>query len=375
MFGGGGTELRDRVKRLRLLRRWDQSELAREAGTSATMISQIEQGRVTPSSEQVAGIASALGYSEQFLRAEMNMLPTTRPWLRVYADASKREADARTALATVAAEWVRMLGLPPLPDLIPPFPCDVEDDEAIDDAAAELRHLAQIEPGAVVTNAMRAAERVGCVVLPLESELGRHLGMSVRADRMPMMCIAKCDVPGDRQRWTVAHELGHLVLHGQCAPPRDSNEASRMEKQAHRFAAAFLAPADALVETLDEVGGKVTLRALAGVKAVWGVSIKSLVGRYRDLGVIDTEHARSLYKQISARKWSKAEPVDVPIEAAQWFEQMLLRKAGTKDLATATNQLASTVGGNEADLLAFADWAPRHEAQILSFAGRQRRPR
>jgi Zn-dependent peptidase ImmA (M78 family)/DNA-binding XRE family transcriptional regulator len=373
MFGSGSSEFRERVKRLRQLRRWDQSKLAKEAGTSATAISQIETGRVAPTNEQIDDIASALGYSPRFLTAELNLLPTTRPWLRAYADASRREADARTAAATVAAEYVRSIGLTPLPDLIPPFMGDIDDEDAIDEAAGELRHLAEIDRDAVVTNTLRAAERVGCVVLPLESELGRHLGMSVRSDQMPIICVAKSDVPGDRQRWTVAHELGHLALHGQAPPPRDNNEAARMERQAHRFAAAFLGPGDALIETLDQCGGRVTLRALAEVKAIWGIAIKALVGRYHSLGVIDADHARSLYKQLSARKWSKAEPVNVPIESAQWFQRTLLRKAETDDLAIASRRLADAVGGNAHDLYEFANWAPRPEAQILSLVARQRR--
>lgn len=371
-FGANvGPDFRERVKRIRLVRRWDQPELAKRAGTSTTAISQIETGRVAPTSEQVAGIADALGYSVEFLSSDMQLIGTTRPWLRAYADASKREADARTAATTLAAEYIRALELPLLPDLIPPFTGDVDDEDSIDEAAADVRQLASIDSDAVVTNAIRAAERLGCVVLPLESELGRHLGMSVRADGIPMLCVAKDDVPGDRQRFTVAHELGHLVLHGQAPPPRDTAEATRMERQAHRFASAFLAPGDALIDTLNEVGGKVTLQSLAKVKAVWGISIKGLVGRYRSLQVIDDDHARSLYKQISARRWTKNEPVHVPTEGAQWLQKTLTRKTSAPDLRTAAVSAATAVGGNAVDLLQFADWTASVDAEVVRLADRR----
>lgn len=374
MFGSANTEVRDRIKRLRLVRHWDQSTLAEKAGVSTATISNLELGRVAPTPEQIERIAAAFGYSSDFLTAELAMLPTTRPWLRAYADASKREADARTSATTLAAEYVRRLGLKPLADHIPVFATPI-DDEAIEEAASEVRQLAQIDEGAVVTNAIRAAERLGCLVLPLESELGRHLGMSVRADQLPMVCVAKGDVPGDRQRWTVAHELGHLALHGNAAPPRDAREARRMENEAHRFAAAFLAPADPLLDTLHDVGGSVTLRALAELKAVWGVAIKALVHRFHEIGFIDADHARSLYKQISARKWTTEEPVDVPTEAAQWFERSLMRKAEISDLATSCKHLASIVGGNPDDLQSFADWNVAPDAEVLSFSEHQERRR
>lgn len=373
MFGSGSTEYRDRVKRLRLLRRWDQARLAKEAGTSATAISQIENGRAAPTTDQITGIASALGYSPEFMTAELQLLPTTTPLLRAYADASKKESDARTAGAIIAGEYVRRLNLTPLPDIIPPFAGEIDDDASIEQAADELRQLAQIDPDAVVTNALRAAERVGCVVLPLDSELGRHLGMSVRSDQIPIICVAKSGIPGDRQRHTIAHELGHLSLHGQAPPPRDPKEAARMEKQANRFAAAFLGPRDPLLESLHEVGGKVTLRALTDVKAIWGISIKSLVGRYQSLGAIDADHARSLYKQISARKWTTAEPVYVPTESAQWLSRSLLRRASTDDLELASERLAGLIGGNARDLFEFANWTPQPQAPILSLVGRHKR--
>ncbi len=372
MFESGNGEFQDRVRRLRLTRRWDQGELGRRSGASATTISQIETGRTAPTEEQAARIASALGYSLSFLKAELQMAPTTRPWLRAYADASKREADARTAQATMAAEYVRRLHLTPLPDLIPSFDGDPNDDDAIEDAAYELRQFAEIDPDAVVVNAVRAAERLGCIVLPLESEMGRHFGMSVRSDQLPILCVAKAQVPGDRQRFTVAHELGHLMLHRTAPPPRDSDEASRMEKQANRFASAFLGPGDPLIDTLKEFGGRVTLNALVNVKAVWGISIKGLVGRYETLGVIHADHARSLYKQISARKWSTEEPVHVPLESAQWFERSLLRKARSDDLADAAVRLASEIGGNGDDLFGFASWAPPQEAEIIRLSDRSR---
>ena len=146
-----------------------------------------------------------------------------------------------------------------------------------------------------------------------------------------------------------------------------------MEEQAHRFASAFLCPADALQETLDQHGGTITLRSLAEVKAVWGVAIKALVHRCQSLGIIDADHARSLYKQISARKWSKDEPVHVPTETAQWFERTLVRKAQTNDLETACKYLAAAIGGNAADLLAFANWNAGPDAEVLSFSAHHRR--
>lgn len=349
-------ELRARLKRIRLVRRWDQATLAQRAGVSAGTVSAIETGKVRPSDAQIGAIARALGYGTQFLTAELGLVPTSRPWLRAYADASRREADSRTELATLSVEYIRMLSLRPLPDLIPPIYGDLDDEQEIEEAAAEVRALASLDPDAVVGNAVRAAERLGCVVLPLDSEMGRHLAMSVRSDRIPVICVAKSGIPGDRQRFSVAHEIGHLALHAETAPPRDAAEASRMERQANRFAAAFLGPGDALMDTLHQVSrGRVTLNSLAEVKAVWGIAIKGLVGRYKSLGLIDANQAESLYKQISARRWTKIEPVEVPTESAQWFQRSIELTSGISG-DPGYQVCAERIGGNAGDTRAFTDW-------------------
>jgi hypothetical protein len=102
------------------------------------------------------------------------------------------------------------------------------------------------------------------------------------------------------------------------------------------------------------------------------VAIKALVHRCQSLGIIEPDHARSLYKQISSRKWTKKEPLRVPNESAQWFERTLTRKAQADDLPTACKRLASEVGGNAVDLLSFADWSEGPDAEVVSLAGRRR---
>jgi Zn-dependent peptidase ImmA (M78 family)/transcriptional regulator with XRE-family HTH domain len=371
--GDDRAELAARIKRLRQMRRLSQVELANLAGVSAAAVSQLEQGRLEPPDGVVKALADAFQVTSSFLTATLGLAPPSRPWLRAYADASKKEADARIAASAIAAEYVHRLHLQVLPDRLPSPVMDADDDEQIEEVADAARHLASIDSGAVVPNAVRAAERLGCIVLPAETELGRHVGMSLRCNHLPIVWLAKSGIPGDRQRFTIAHELGHLILHADRPAPASSEEASRLERQANRFAAAFLTPGDAVIETLQDNGGRVTLQALTYVKATWGVSIKSLVGRYHSLGIIDDDHARSLYKQISARRWTKTEPVDVPNERAQWFAGTLARAAGTgRNAIAAATLLANQIGGNAEDLHSFAEWDGTEDAEVIDIAARTR---
>lgn len=321
-----------RVRQLRIASGLDQTQLAERVGVMQGAISRVENGLKLPTEALVDALASALDCTPTFLSSSVAAVPPTRPWLRAYADAPKRDLDQQLAQCAIAVETVDRLALRALPDAIPVFDrADLLDDEEIELFALEVREAAGIPTGAVVGNTTRAAERLGCIVLPMSGELGRHLGLSTVADLQPVICVSRPaidpnrHVPGDRQRHTVAHELGHLSLHRDLPPPATPEDARQIERQAHRFAGAFLIPGDALTEELDDVGGRVTLNVLAAIKERWGVAIKALVVRCRQLGFIEDDHARSLYKQISSRGWNKDEPVHVGNERAVWLSKALER--------------------------------------------------
>ncbi|QZA08826.1 XRE family transcriptional regulator [Mycolicibacter heraklionensis] len=330
-------------------------EFAERIGIANGSVSKIENGRMALTDDLAQSISSVFDCTPAYLTGPDRIGPTTRPWLRAYADASKRAVDQQRADCTTAVEVVDILALRQIPDTIPVFDGNLSDEDAIEQFAADVRAAAGLGDGEVVGNCIRAAERLGCLVLPMREELGRHLGLSVRANQTPVVCVARTNgghgIPGDRQRFTVAHEIGHLGLHAGVGPPESAHDATRYEKQAHRFAGAFLAPGDALLDDLRDEGNRVTLRTLSALKRRWGVSIKALVVRFQGMGVIDDDHARSLYKQISARGWNKSEPVEVGGEQAIW-----LQKALEKAHPGAPNSLRSASEASGVGVSYFGRW-------------------
>jgi Zn-dependent peptidase ImmA (M78 family) len=307
-------------------------------------------------------LSAVLGCSSDYLTRNVAELVSTQPHLRAYADASKKTVDRAVADSVTAVEFARTLGLRTVRDVLPLYEGDLNDEDEIERFASEVRAIGGLDSAIAVGNSVRTAERLGCLVLPLDSELGRHLGLSMRVDGVPVIRISRSSedpdlaVPGDRQRFTVAHELGHLVLHHSIAQPNSPVEAAKLERQAHRFASAFLAPGDAILEDLDALGGRVTLTTLSSLKAKWGFAIKAFVVRFQQLGVIDDDHARSLYKQISARRWNKSEPVSVGNESAVWFSKALEKRSFELSLPLAS--LTSRAGVDVAYLDRWTNWSP-----------------
>lgn len=338
------AETGHRIQRLRTANALNQAQLADAADIPTGAVSMAEHGRQALDGGALERVAGALGCSTDYLTRPLTQPTSTRPWLRAYADASKKAVDRYVADTEIAAEAFDVLRLRPLPEILPYFDDDTNDEDAIEEFAGEVRHAAGLSDGDVVGNCIRRTERLGVLVLPMHDELGRHMGLSQRVDARPIIRVSRPHLAddgtvspsGDRQRFTVAHELGHLTLHATTPPPATAEQARLIEQQAHRFAGAFLTPADPLLSDLDQLGGRVTLNTLAELKKTWGVSIKMLVVRLRQLDRIDDQHSRSLYKQISARKWNKTEPVPVGHEDAVWLSKSLARSGHDSSSAAAT---------------------------------------
>jgi len=123
----------------------------------------------------------------------------------------------------------------------------------------------------------------------------------------------------ERQRFTLAHELAHLVL----SVAAELNE----EKVAHRFAGAFLMPCEALWANAGKHRNSISWGELFSLKKLYGVSVQAIVYRCRDLGIISESLFRRIYREISARGWRRPpyEPFGLEPERPARFERLCYR--------------------------------------------------
>ncbi len=136
--------------------------------------------------------------------------------------------------------------------------------------------------------------------------------------------------PGERQRFTVAHELGHLVL--------SLEHSTNSEKAADRFAGAFLIPAEALWTEVGKRRTHLGLDELLLLKNLLGASVQTLAYRCLELGIISQAHHRRLFRQFAEKGWRKPpypEPRKLASERSTRLER-LCRRAVSEDLITET---------------------------------------
>ena len=314
----------DRVRLARDYLGITQQELANAADVTQSAISQIETGG--PAADgTLRAVSRATGYTVEFFqRGALPDLPELS--LRYRKRATSRRGDDRRVRAhcrqglELIMELERQAELPPV--VLEPIDFDV-DENGIEEHALVVRQQLGIGALDPVPNLVRAIERCGTIVFGASVNLDKHDAASAWPNYpvgRPIVCYAR-GRPGDRQRLSIAHEVGHLVLHQLRLTEPDGAEI-----EAFRFGAALLMPRDAAIEAIEP---PVTLRTLAWVKARWGISIAALIRRCYDLRIIDQHRYQSLWKQLSARGWRKEEPVHVRIEQPTILTKSLILVYGT----------------------------------------------
>ncbi len=134
---------------------------------------------------------------------------------------------------------------------------------------------------------------------------------------MPVIVVGD-QRPGDRQRFTLAHELGHLLLDNRLADGLD------IESCCNRFAGAFLLPRRSLINVLGEHRNLIEPRELSLLKQEFGISMTGILHRAEDNGIISNNVYRQLRAEFNERGWSTIEPgQQYPKEITHIFEQMI----------------------------------------------------
>ena len=194
------------------------------------------------------------------------------------------------------------------------------------EAARRVRIRWGMPPGPV-GDMLGSMEAAGCIVVKLELDSRRVAALSQWVGEYPIVLL-NSHAPADQMRLTLAHELGHLVLHSQ--PEFTSVD---LEREAAAFADAFLMPEYEIRPQLVDA----SLAAVHDLKLEWMVPIQTLLNRARTLGSIDDRRRTSIYKMMSKRGWLTNEPLGdmLPPEDPQLLHVHRLVKIGDRSEAHA----------------------------------------
>jgi Zn-dependent peptidase ImmA (M78 family) len=306
------------IKLGREFRALTQSQLAKAAGIAQPRLSRLETGHTEASDLEVAALADALRVPQAFFQSTAT--PAAVPLFRKRAIRSVRRLaniQARLNVAVLVGQRLLDAGIEIEPPRLFPDPgeFDFADPRA---AAAALRKNWRLPVGAV-DNVTGLIESAAGIVLFADfgSDEATAAFIATPTDGRLWFLVNTREYAGDRVRLSLAHELGHAVLH-RMLPAYDEGEA---ELQAFEFATALLLPPDTFDPAIR--GGLLTLSDARRMKSVYGVSIQAIVRAAALRGLIGRDRYTSLFKQISARQWRLVEPDALSVEKPHIWPEVI----------------------------------------------------
>jgi Zn-dependent peptidase ImmA (M78 family)/transcriptional regulator with XRE-family HTH domain len=295
---------------------------------SPPALSQIEAGKLRPTTATIDSLAAALDVPPAFFSAQWPGDETPATFFRDLRATTVRDRRRARAQALLLGDLIAALEQHVrLPDVsVPTVPAarGATRDE-IEQAASLVRQSWRLGDGPI-PHVVRALERNGVVVARLTLGNVAVDAFSTRAASRPLVLLT--DDKDDnyvRSRFDAAHELGHLAMHQMEEPG-----SKEVERQAQDFAAAFLLPETIAREELPPRLDAAGWSRLAEMKRTWGISMGALLFRARALRTVSLDAYQSAMRYMSSRGWRTQEPGDREMGApeAPLLLERLVRRAG-----------------------------------------------
>jgi len=311
----------ERIKMARHAAGFSLRALAEKADISHTAISKYEKEDDVPSSDVLIRLAKALGVKVEYFFRPTKVVLQVAP---SYRRRTRLPVKQQRAILGEVQDWLERyvavesyFAEKSAFDLPDDFPARITSQEQVESVAERLRKHWDLGHDSI-ENLIEVLEDRGVKVGLVKGHDAFDALTFWIGDGIPVIAV-KGDLPGDRQRFNLAHELGHIIL--------DPVEGLNAEKAANRFAGAFLVPQEAARFELGQQRQTLDVFGLHLLKHKYGLSMQGWIFRAKDLGIITESAFVRHNKEFRQRGWHINEPGD-PIEpekAPSRMERLIMR--------------------------------------------------
>lgn len=306
----------DLLRILRQYRGFGQTNLAKETSISQGTLSKLEAGLLEPNEEIITKLSKALNFPESIFFESYKPfgLPlSVHPMYRKNASLGKKAIEQLEAEVNIRIfNSVKLIKAIEFEEDLP-LPFLGLDIYETPEKVAELVRRTWLVPNGPLRNLTEYIERAGCLVFHCDFSQEGVSGVTLKVPGLNPCIFIDKNMPADRQRFTLAHELGHAIMHK--IPSED------MEDEANRFASALLMPSK---DIRGQLSGKITLEKLATLKMIWRVSMSSLLMTADREGLLTPSQKKYLWIQMTKLGYRTREPAELefPKEKALTIDQI-----------------------------------------------------
>lgn len=303
-------------------------EAAIQGQVSAQAIGKYERDEMMPGSMVLLAMAKALNVTPEYLLSTREIELAGVDFRKAAHAGAREERAVEAAVLEQVERYLELEELMPDADAQWSAPQGMEFEihriEDAEQAAESLRHLWSLGIDPIPIMAELLEERgVKVVALDLPKNVSGSKAFARRPDQQDVaIIVVNQHHNGERQRFTLAHELAHLVLRFAGLSEKEQ------EKAADRFAGAFLMAKEMMIRLLGANRTSISLGELADLKRVFKVSVACLAVRCSQLGVLSKAAYGKLWRLIVALGWNgpdSREPNALPPEVPQRMERLCFR--------------------------------------------------
>ena len=310
------------LKRIRLLKNLSLKDAGNLLNMTATAISKYEKGEILPDSKKLIDFANAYNVKSIELLKVYNV-----PEMKFTSFRKKKRLTGQNLelleelIQDEVAKYLEIIEMNNIDTdniKLKKYSCNnLEDAEK---AANDFRNYIKISNKQPISDLINILENLGIIIIQIKNPDNRFDdfdGLSEFVNNIPVIVLLDGIKDGARQRFTIAHELGHLILN-------INNDKLDEERLCNRFASALLMPKEAIINEFGYSRGNINFFELTAFKNEFKVSYAAIVYRLKDLNII----SEYLYKKLSiflSQRIGKNDPKPIQPETSFQFKKIVYK--------------------------------------------------
>ncbi len=313
-------EVGKNLKRIRLLKKLSLKEAGLLLNMSAPAISKYEKGEIHPNSQKLIEFANAYNVKVLDLLKSYNV-----PEMRFNAFRKRQRLQGenlellKEIIQHKVADYLEVIELNQIKSSnskIKKYTCNNETDAEL--AAEEFRKNYKLSINQPIPDLINILENIGIVIIEIDNPDERFSdfdGLSEVVNNIPLIVLLS-DIDGERQRFTIAHELGHLVLNIK-------DENLNEEKMCNKFASSLLMPKEAVMNEFGISRNNISFYELRAFKSEYKVSMAATVYRLKELHIISEYLFKKINISFSSKGYKRHEPYPIVPEKSYQFKRLV----------------------------------------------------
>lgn len=292
-----------KIKQGRLLNGLSLQDLADMIGISKQMISKYEKGDAMPTSKILIQLAKSLKVKMDYFFTMPSVELGVVNFRKKSSFSLKKINILKEEIKIKLTNYIEIENILQIDNSFnnPINQLKINSIDAIEKVVSDLRSEWQIgiDP---IHNIIQLLEDKEIKIIEIDEPENKFDGLAtIINEKYPVIVINK-NFNVERKRFTLLHELGHLLM----SLPTDC-DVKFEENVCNRFASEFLFPK---VSVLKEFGNKrdtISIKELIEVQNKYGISIRAIVYRLKDVKILSENRYTEFYKKINFNTNLKSE--------------------------------------------------------------------